>query len=374
MKNSITCSIIAAMLLSFASCNHKTEGQFTVNGTIVGQDTGWVCLKKREEGKWVTQDSVQLKEGKFIFTGKIGLPEMYFLSLKSREGNFPFFIENANITLKAYADSLDKSDVTGSATHDLYKSFLKQDALYNRKLENLYNEYIAAKEANDTVKTQGMEAGFDAIQKEQFTAMKDFILKNGKSVVAPYLALDNAYQISLDELKEINKAMDPSIAESNYVMKLKEREEMLTKLTPGNIAPDFSLNDTTGKAISLSSLRGKVVLLDFWASWCGPCRHENPNVVAAFKKYNSKGFTVLGVSLDKEKDKWLEAIAKDGLTWTHISDLKRWDCAAAKLYGVMSIPANFLIDKDGKIIASGLTGDDLEKKLEEVLSAESDAK
>lgn len=374
MKKLILISIAAAMLLSIAACNKNKEGAYTVNGSISGQDTGWIFLKKREEGKWVTQDSVQLKDGKFTFTGKIGLPELFYLGLKNKEGYFPFFIENANITLKAFADSLDKTEVTGSATHDLYKTFLKQDDMYNQKLEALYKDYMAAKEANDTVKVQSMEAGFDAIQKEQSAAMKDFILKNGKSVVSAYLALSNAYNFDLDNLKEINKAMDASISDSKYVKKLKEREETLSKLTPGNVAPDFSLNDTTGKAVSLSSFRGSYVLVDFWASWCGPCRAENPNVVAAYAKYHEKGFTVLGVSLDEDKDKWMEAIRKDKLTWTHISDLIGWNNAAAKLYGVMSIPANFLLDKEGKIIGSSLRGEDLNKKLEEIFPAEKPAK
>jgi peroxiredoxin len=374
MKRLILISLVAALLLSFISCNQKKEGQYTVNGTITGQDTGWIFLKKREEAKWVTKDSTQIKEGKFTFTGKIGLPEMFYLSLKGREGNFPFFIENSSLAVKAFADSLDKSEVTGSATHDLYKSFLHQDDLFNKKLENLYTQYMAAKEANDTVKCQGMEAGFDAIEKEQAASMKEFILKNGKSVVSAYLALSNAYNFDLDKLKEINKAMDPSIAESNYVKKLKEREDILTKLLPGNMAPDFTMNDTAGVAVSLSSLHGKYVLVDFWASWCSPCRAENPNVVAAFQKYSAKGFTVLGVSLDKDKKKWQEAIAKDRLTWTHVSDLQGWDCSSAKLYGIMSIPANFLLDKEGKIIGSSLRGEDLEKKLEEVLPSETTSK
>jgi len=196
---------------------------------------------------------------------------------------------------------------------------------------------------------------------------KDYILKNGKSVVAAYLAISNAYAYSLEDLKAINKAMDPSIANSAYVKKLAEREIILGKVETGQPAPEFTMNDTTGKPISLSSLKGKVVLVDFWASWCGPCRAENPNVVAAYKRFSSKGFTVFGVSLDTDKDKWLQAIAKDGLTWPHVSDLIGWDNAAAKQYGVMSIPASYLLDKEGKIIASNLRGEELVKKLEELL-------
>jgi len=136
---------------------------------------------------------------------------------------------------------------------------------------------------------------------------------------------------------------------------------------PGDIAPEISMPDTEGKMFSLSSLRGKYVLVDFWASWCGPCRAENPNVVNAFKKYSNKNFTILGVSLDKSKEAWLEAIKKDGLTWTHISDLKHWDSEAQKIYQFEGIPYNVLIDPKGKILATSLRGEELEQKLASVL-------
>lgn len=135
-------------------------------------------------------------------------------------------------------------------------------------------------------------------------------------------------------------------------------------------APEFTLNDTAGKPVTLNSFRGKVLLVDFWASWCGPCRHENPNVVKAFNEFKDKGFDVLGVSLDEDKGKWIEAIKKDKLTWTHVSDLKGWQNEVSGLYGVMSIPSNFLINSDGKIIATDLRGDNLRAKLTKLLAPE----
>lgn len=367
MKKILAGSIITAVLLSIISCNTKKTDGYTIDGTVTGADSAWILLKKRDEGKMITVDSVQVKEGKFAFTGKVEMPEVYYLKVKNVDGALPFFIENAALTMKVYADSLAKSVVTGSVSQDAFVAYQKDELVYNQKMEELYGKYMDAKRAGDTAVQKKVETAYDSVQQAQSTFTKEYILKNGKSVVSAYLAISNAYAYSLEELKGINKAMDPSIASSNYVKKLAERESILLKVEPGQPAPDFTLNDTTGKPVSLSSFKGKVVLIDFWASWCGPCRAENPNVVAAFKKFNSKGFTVFGVSLDTDKEKWVKAIAKDGLVWPHVSDLIGWENAAAKQYGVMSIPANFLIDKEGKIIASGLRGEDLVKKLEEVL-------
>lgn len=367
MRKLLAGSIILAVLLSVISCNTKKTDGYTIDGTITGADSGWVLLKKREEGKVITADSVQIKEGKFAFTGKIEMPEVYYLKVENYEGAFPFFIENAALSMKVYADSIEKSLVTGSASQDVFVGYRKDEAVYNNKMKALYGDYMKATEAHDSTSVKVVEAAYDSVQKAQSIFTKEFILKNGKSVVAAYLAMSNAYAFTLEDLKAINKAMDPSIAKSDYVKKLAERETLLTKVEPGQFAPDISLNDTTGNPISLSSLKGKVVLVDFWASWCGPCRAENPNVVAAYQRFSSKGFTVFGVSLDSNRDKWAQAIKKDGLAWTHVSDLIGWDNAAAKQYGVMSIPANFLLDKEGKIIGSSLRGEDLVKKLEEVL-------
>lgn len=367
MKRILASIALIAVLISVISCNKKKTDGFTIDGTITGADNAWVFLQKREEGKMITADSVQIKEGKFAFTGKVDLPEIYYLKMNEVEEALPFFIENAAITMKVYADSIDKSLVTGSVSHDTYTGYKKDEMVYSQKMEELYGNYMDAKGAHDTASVEKIEAAYDSVQNAQSKFTKEYILKNGKSVVAAYLAIGNAYAYSLEDLKAINKAMDPSIANSVYVKKLAEREMILGTVQPGQPAPDFTMNDTIGKPVSLSSFKGKLVLVDFWASWCGPCRAENPNVVAAFKKYNSKGFTVLGVSLDTDKTKWFDAIAKDGLTWHQVSDLIGWDNAAAKQYGVMSIPANFLIDQEGKIIASDLRGEALANKLKELL-------
>ena len=147
---------------------------------------------------------------------------------------------------------------------------------------------------------------------------------------------------------------------------LKKVVKASASMLPGAEAPDFTMNTPEDQPLSLKDLRGKVLLIDFWASWCGPCRRENPNVVKAYNKYHEKGFDVLGVSLDKDKKRWLDAIEKDGLIWHHVSDLKGWANAAAQLYGVRSIPHTVLLDKDGKIIARNLRGAALEQKLAEI--------
>jgi len=162
-------------------------------------------------------------------------------------------------------------------------------------------------------------------------------------------------------------SLDPALKAGKAGVEISNHLKKEKKTSLGALAPDFSLSDTSGKKVSLSSLKGKYVLLDFWASWCGPCRQENPNVVEAYRTFKNKGFTVFGVSLDREKKNWLKAIKDDNLTWSHVSDLKFWSSEAAVLYGITAIPRNFLLDPQGRIIARDLRGPALIEKLNEVM-------
>jgi peroxiredoxin len=202
---------------------------------------------------------------------------------------------------------------------------------------------------------------------------KDFIRNNPSSFAAPVILQGISYEMEASEIESLVNVLDTNVAKTEIVISLKERAEKMKSVEVGRTAPDFTMNDVDGKPVTLSEVYGKskLLLVDFWASWCGPCRRENPNVVKVWKEFNKKGFDVLGVSLDRpgDKENWVKAIKDDNLTWNHVSDLQYWNCAAAKLYAVNSIPANFLLDEKGTIIAKGLREEYLYNKVKELLTA-----
>jgi peroxiredoxin len=361
--------IIAFLLfmgLIFASCTSRKD-QFQITGSVNGVDTGVIFLQQYDSDKWVDIDSSLLDKGEFSFKGKIDLPEMWHIAMKGNQVLVPVFVENSKIEVQIFPDSLEKSTIKGSASHDIYLHFLALNEPINFKTNEVYKEWKKAKEARDTLgmeRNDSISRSLDAELKQQ---LQVFAKTNNKTVVSPYLVMRNSWQFELPELEEIVNEMDSSLNRSLYLQVLQKRVEILKRVSVGRLAPDFEMNDTTGKAVRLSSLKGKILLVYFWASWCGPCRAENPKIVKTFRDFGSKGFDVLGCSFDHDRAKWTRAIRDDQLVWNNVSDLEGWGNSAGKLYGVSSIPANVLLDKDQKIIGRNLLGQDLVRKLEEVL-------
>jgi len=359
-------STFLLVVILLASCARKTDS-YTIDGKVNDVDSGMIFMQKYEIDQWVKIDSAKLDHGKFTFKGKTTLPEMWYLVMNEKQVLIPLFVENSRITLEIYADSVDKVNITGSASHDIYKQYQEMNKDLDARIEETYKEWKNAKEIKDSLAMKLTDSVSTELDKQMKQNLMDFVKNNNKTAVSPYLIIRNAWQFNLPELEELVNGLDTSLKTSVYTQSLKKRVEILKSVDIGQSAPDFTLSDTSGNPVALSSLRSGYLLIDFWASWCSPCRAENPNIVKAFQIYKNKGFNVLGVSMDSDRSRWIQAIKDDNLAWNHISDLKGWGNTVGKQYGIMSIPANVLLDPDGKIIAQNLKGEELMKKLEELL-------
>jgi peroxiredoxin len=264
-------------------------------------------------------------------------------------------------------DSFANSTVKGGPMNVELQKIEAGEKKYDAQLTPLYDKYAIARKAKDKAQMDDLEKQMDIIDSTKTEDVYGNYLKaHPTSPIAIFVLQDYAgYAVDADKIEPLYNKL-PENEKGYSAGKTLKGQIDIAKLTGiGKPALEFTQNDTLDKPVSLSNFKGKYVLLDFWASWCGPCRAENPNVVAAYNKYKGKGFSILSVSLDQPgaKEKWMKAIHDDNLTWTHVSDLKFWDNAVAKEYGIQAIPQNFLIDPDGKIVGKDLRGDALEQKL-----------
>lgn len=321
-------------------------------------------------------DSSRIVNGKYHFSGKLTEPVVAVLATASplkpsgsEARRMQLFLETGKMKL-THTDSFSHVIVKGSASHLHLEAIQKMSKPYVAKLQEQYDLYSTARKTKDDAAMAAIEKKIDSITMERAEVVyKPFIQANPNSPVALYALKQYAgYDIDPEKVEPLFLLLDGRVRSLPSALTFSGEIEVAKKTAVGQLAMDFTQNDTLGNPVSLSSFRGKYVLIDFWASWCGPCRVENPNVVKAFHKYKDKGFTVLGVSLDRmnARDKWLKAIQDDQLNWTQVSDLQFWNNAVAKQYGINAIPQNLLIDPQGKIIAKNLRGDALQEKLKEL--------
>ncbi len=359
--------LILILAVAVFACSKKPTG-YKINVELKGAE-GAVLLETRGGSEWVAVDTADIVDGIAVLEGEVEYPGDYYLSVLGQRPKALVFVENTEMSVTGNVDSLNLIKVSGSATHDEYEKI-------NQELNNISEQYMALYEesrdaiaAGDTAKGMQLMDEVNRMYESTTTVQENFIKNNPASYAAPFFLTRVQYGKEVEQLDSLVAILDPKLQSVPSVVELKAQIEKLKRVSVGQIAPDFTQNDVDGNPVKFSDIyaQNEVTLLDFWAAWCGPCRQENPNVVAVYNEFKDKGFTVFGVSLDREKDAWVKAIADDGLAWTQVSDLAYWNNAAAQDYAIRSIPSSLLVDKTGKIIAKNKRGDELRETVADIL-------
>jgi peroxiredoxin len=366
------------------SCKHAEKKEFEVSGIIKNARDKIVYLQETPLGageRFVADSAVIDDQGSYRLKARAAEESLYSLSLKNETYPFAFVINDASkITVNADAQNQNDYEVKGSSASKSLKEFSIAASNKWTELYWLGHEMDSLKKAGaaDSVLTNTNSRGSSKLNELQNFVSR--YIKSSSDPITSVWALGSYSQLfSMSDYQALLNGLVKKFPDHKGIAAIKEMNDRQVALAKqkseesqaaewvGKQAPEFSMPDVNGNEIKLSSFKGKYVLVDFWASWCVPCRKENPNVVQAYNKYKDKNFTILGVSLDKEKDDWLNAIQKDKLSWTQVSDLQEWNSLAVSTFNFDGIPFNVLIDPNGKIIGESLRGEELERKLQEVL-------
>jgi peroxiredoxin len=358
----------------FTACDSRTS--FTVNGTIEDVTEGKVILAARTENNTIdTLAAAPIVNGAFTLTGKVNEVTLATLLVEgTRKQITPVFVENATFTVKFGKDPRFEERklvepgvphvIEGGEVQRVYNLFTALQQEYSSRNSELGTLFYATD--NQAVKDSLLNIARE-MDKERKEKANEIVKANPDAYASAYYLYRENQTAGYEQLQEQLALLGEKGKASKYGKIIADRAASLAAVAIGQVAPDFSIATPEGETISLHGIQAKLKLIDFWASWCGPCRGENPNVVKAYAEYHPKGLEIIGVSLDDNREKWLEAIEKDQLTWKHGSDLKGWQAAPAKLYGVNSIPHTVLLDENNKIIAKNLRGEALKQKLAELL-------
>jgi len=305
-------------------------------------------------------------DGKFTLNTTVENIGVYVITIKGIKAQLPIFVGNDQLVIEGDAQNLKELTYKGSPSQNLYHAFMLD---FDPKISTYFNSLTLLQSEKNLVKKDSISK---AAEQQSKNILEEYALlskQNNQSPVTTFFLFQfaNIFPSVKESLADYYAQLQGDAKKGPFAAVIEKTLQTVGVGKIGTVLPEFKQNDVNGKLVSLASLRGKYVLIDFWASWCGPCRAENPNVVKTYNKFKDKNFTVLGVSLDQDKPRWLEAIKKDGLSWTHVSDLKYWNNEVAVQFGIQSIPANFLIDPNGVIIGRDLRGDDLVKALTAVI-------
>lgn len=358
-------------LITIVACSTNSGG-YVLKGTSEGdlENGTAVYLRTTDTTNQIIDiDTTQVQNGSFQFEGNQDIPQLYYIFVDGLTGNMPVILESGSIDLRFHKDSLEAATVDGTEQNELFMEFLSESRKFRDMVMGMQEDMREATAQRDTVTMNSLRDEYFELQQKAKDLNVDFVSENPNALISALL-LENFMRTKAIPDKKIDSLyqnLTPEIKETRPGKSIKTQLKLGAATDIGQKAPGFSGPTPTGDEIALNEVQGKLVLLDFWAAWCRPCRAENPNIVSVYEKYKDQGFNVIGVSLDRKKEDWEKAIENDGLDWSHVSHLKYFQDPIAQLYNINAIPASFLLNEEGVIVAKNLRGPALEAKVSELL-------